>query len=312
MARGVALLFPGQGSQYVGMGKDLHERFPAAREVFQEASDALGEDVARLCFEGPEERLRLTVNTQPTILTVSVAALRVLRSEMAIDPVCAAGHSVGEYAALVAAGAMTLRDAVVAVRKRGQFMQEAVPEGEGAMAALLGIDGKEVEELCREHGKNRVVVVGNYNGPGQLVISGHADAVERVSRAARSRGARKVVPLPVSAPFHSPLLAPAGERLHEALKSVAYQDLAFDVVSNVDATRYPCREAIVDILTRQVSGPVRWEECMRVVAGMGVELAIELGPKKVLVGLLKRIAPGMKAAQVEDAGGLRELSEAMR
>jgi len=235
--------------------------------------------------------------------------LQALQKELPVAPLCGAGHSLGEYSALVAAGALSLGDGVKLARKRGQFMQEAVPAGEGSMAALLGLDGPDVDDLCREHGGAEVVVAANYNGPGQVVISGHAAAVERVCRAAKERGARKTVPLPVSAPFHSPLLVPAGERLRPVLEAVQWSAPTFPVISNVDAVPYPSPAAIVDILTRQVSRPVRWEECMKVVAAKGAKLAVELGPKKVLVGLLKRIAPEIDAAQVEDSDGLRGLSQ---
>lgn len=307
MGRKIALLFPGQGSQYVGMGKELWELFPVARQTFEEASDALGLDMCKLCFEAPEEDLRRTVNTQPAILTVSVAAWRVLSSECGIEPSCAAGHSLGEYAALVASGGMDFPSAVSLVRKRGQFMQEAVPEGEGAMAALLGLDREVVEELCAECSGSRVVRPANYNAPGQVVISGHADAVEWVSRTAKERWGRKAIPLPVSAPFHSPLMIPAGERLRTELEKVRCGQLTFEVISNVDAAPYSSADAMVDLLTRQVSEPVRWQESMERAAAQGVDLAIELGPKKVLVGLMKRIAPEVETIQMEDSGGLREV-----
>lgn len=307
MGRKIALLFPGQGSQYVGMGKELCELFPVARQSFEEASDALGEDMCKLCFEGPEEDLRRTTNTQPAILTMSVATWRVLRSEGEVEPLCAAGHSLGEYAALVAAGGVDFPSAVSLVRKRGQFMQEAVPEGEGAMAALLGLDQEVVEGLCSECAGSRVVRPANYNAPGQVVISGHADAVERVSRAAKERFGRKAILLPVSAPFHSPLMIPAGKRLRAELEKVRCGHLTLEVISNVDAAPYPSAGAMVDLLTRQVSEPVRWQESMERAVAQGVDLAIELGPKKVLVGLMKRIAPRVETVQMEDSGGLREI-----
>lgn len=311
MGKRVALLFPGQGSQYVGMGKDLLSEFPSARMVFEEASDILREDLMELCLEGPEETLTLTFNAQPAILTLSVAILRVIRQELELEEVCGAGHSLGEYSALVAAGSLDFQHAVMAVRKRGEFMQEAVPEGHGAMAAILGMEASEVDGLCRELAGTEVVVAANYNGPGQVVISGHKSAVERVCTEAKKRGAKKAVPLQVSAPFHSPLLAPAGERLKEVLKSIPFRDPVFPVISNVDAAPYPGKDSIVDILARQVSSPVRWEESMRMLPSMGVELAVELGPKKVLVGLLKRIVPEIPALQVEDKEGLRALEAAL-
>lgn len=311
MERPLAMLFPGQGSQYVGMGRELVKQFVVARQAFEEASDSLGEDMARLCMEGPEDRLRLTVNAQPAILTVSVAALRVVQQEFGLRAVCAAGHSLGEYSALVAAGAMAFGDAVAAVRKRGQFMQEAVPEGEGAMAAILGLEAPEVDEICKEMAGSEVVVAANYNGPGQVVVSGHASAVDRVAKAAKQRGAKKVVPLPVSAPFHCPLLKPAGERLKAVLEKIPFAQPAFQVISNVDAAPYPSKDSIVDLLARQVSSPVRWEESMRLLVSLGVRLAVELGPKKVLVALLKRIAPEVEALQVEDPSGLEALGQAL-
>lgn len=311
MQRPLAMLFPGQGSQYVGMGKELVEQFSIARSTFEEASDALGEDLLGLCIYGPEERLRLTANAQPAILTLSVAALRVVQQELGLKAICAAGHSLGEYSALVAAGAMAFGDAVRVVRKRGQFMQEAVPEGEGAMAAILGLEAPQVDEICSRVAGSQVVVAANYNGPGQTVVSGHTAAVDRVAKAAKEMGAKKVVPLPVSAPFHSPLLKPAGEKLRRVLEGIRFQEPAFDVISNVDAAPYPSEDSIADLLARQVSSPVRWEQCMRVMASRGAGIAVELGPKKALVGLLKRIAPEVEALQVEDRVGLDALAKAL-
>lgn len=311
MDKKLGLLFPGQGSQYVGMGKQLLEQFPVARRTFEEASDVLKEDMERLCLEGPEDRLRLTINAQPAILTLSIAAFRVVVEELGISPACGAGHSLGEYSALVAAQAMSFPEAVLAVRKRGQFMQEAVPEGQGAMAAILGMDAAQVDRICKEEACGEVVVAANYNGPGQVVISGHASAVERAAKAAKQQGAKKVVNLPVSAPFHSPLLAPAGEKLKQVLENMSFSDPAFPVISNVDAQPYPGASAVVDILVRQVSRPVRWEESMQLMASWGIGVGVELGPKKVLVGLLKRIAPGILGVQVEDPAGLQELAQAL-
>ena len=303
----IGLLFPGQGSQYVGMGKDLLDNFSIARETFEQAGDALHEDMRRMCLEGPEDRLRLTANTQPAILTLSVAAWRVLQNEAEIRPVCAAGHSLGEYSALTASGAVAFEDAVVLVRKRGELMQDAVPEGVGAMAAVMGLDKETVEEICKASADSEVVCPANYNAPGQIVISGHATAVERASAAAKEKGAKKVIPLNVSAPFHSPLLVPAGEQLSESLQQTPVNGFSFQVISNVEAEPYPSSESVADLLTRQISHPVRWQECMERAEAMEVDLALELGPKKVLVGLMKRIAPGVESAQMEDTKGLKAL-----
>jgi [acyl-carrier-protein] S-malonyltransferase len=304
MMNGLAFIFPGQGSQYVGMGKDLCDRFQVARETFEEADDALGEKISSLCFEGPEEELKLTANTQPAIVTVSVSALRVLQSETEVHPSLMAGHSLGEYTALVAAGAIEFADAVRAVRARGQFMQEAVPVGEGAVGALLGLDTTAVSEICEEAAQGEVLTPANFNCPGQIVISGHTGAVTRAIDVARERGAKRAVLLPVSAPFHSPLMKPAGERLKEVLGGIAVRDLHVPVVANVNALPNTARDRIVKLLIQQVSAPVRWEESMRLMLSRAISRFVEVGPGKVLLGLMKRIDGAARLANVENAESL--------
>jgi [acyl-carrier-protein] S-malonyltransferase len=296
----VALVFPGQGSQYVGMGKDLYDRSPAARKVFAEANEILGYDLAALCFQGPEEDLKLTANTQPAILTVAVAALRMIEEEREIAPLAAAGHSLGEYGALVAAGGVRFGDAVRLVRLRGQFMQEAVPVGTGAMAAIMGLSPAEVEALCREAAQGEVLSPANFNSPGQIAVSGHASAVKRAVEIVSRQAGKKAVLLPVSAPFHCPLMKPAAERLREAFLPVETGDLKFPVVSNVEADLYPGQERIKELLFRQVDHPVRWEESMQKMASLGPELVLEVGPGKVLSGLMRRIRKEVPTANVED------------
>ena len=303
----IGFVFPGQGSQYAGMGKDLADNFSVAKQIFEEANDSLGFDLAALCFGGPEEELKLTTNTQPAILTVSVAALRVIEQETGLAPAFAAGHSLGEYSALVSAGALSFADAVRVVRKRGAFMQEAVPVGEGAMAAILGLDGEPLEEICREAAQGKVVSPANFNSPGQVVIAGHAEAVERAIELAKARGAKRALPLPVSAPFHCSLMVPAGERLKEILESVVVSPLNIPVVSNVEAAPNADASRVKDLLVAQVSAPVRWEESVRIMVGLGVKRFIEIGPGKVLAGLVKRIDKGVEAQSVSDVAGLKSL-----
>lgn len=300
-----AFIFPGQGSQYVGMGQELAENFKVARETFEEADDALGFSLSGLCFNGPEEELKLTSNTQPAILTASVAGLRVLSSETEIEPLILAGHSLGEYASLTAAQAIAFSDAVRTVRLRGTFMQEAVPAGEGAMAAILGLEAPEVEELCARAAQGEVVAPANFNSPWQIVISGHARAVARAVELALERGAKKAVMLAVSAPFHCSLMKPAAQRLHEALQDVPVCDLALPVISNADARAYPCKEEIKNILVKQVDHPVRWEESMRAMITQGIKSVIEIGPGRVLTGLMRRISKDVKTMNLENAQDLR-------
>jgi [acyl-carrier-protein] S-malonyltransferase len=296
----VAFLFPGQGAQKVGMGRALAESLPQCREIFERADAALGIPLSRLCWEGPEEELGLTANTQPAVLVASLAAHAAVRTA-AVAPACVAGHSLGEYSALVAAGVLELEDAIVAVRRRGEYMQEAVPVGEGAMAAVLKLDLAEIEAACRESaGQGQVVAPANINSPQQVVIAGHAEAVARAGEACKSRGARRVVPLPVSAPFHCALMAPARDRLEPDLARLTFRDPAVPVITNVDAAPARTGAACRDALLRQVASPVRWLESMRQLAASGVDLAVELGPGTTLVNLMKQIAPGVSTATVSD------------
>jgi len=271
------------------MGKDLHDAYPVARRTFEEASEALSRDMAALCFRGTEDELRMTENTQPAIFTVSVAAFRVLAAETGVRPACAAGHSLGEYSALVAAGALPLREAVRTLRLRGRFMQDAVPVGEGAMAAILGLSPGQVEEACRVGAAFGVVSPANFNGGGQVVISGDAKAVAAACEAAKAAGAKRALPLPVSAPFHCALMRPAADRLAPELRAIPQGAFAFPVVANVTAVPYAKGDAVADMLIRQITAPVRWEESVRAMRAAGADVFLEVGPGKVLAGLLRRI-----------------------
>ena len=301
-----ALLFPGQGSQFVGMGKDLCDAFPEAKAVFDEADAALGFSISKICFEGPEEDLRRTAHTQPAILTHSIAALRVLekrRPERVADAAAAAGHSLGEYSAGVAAGAYAFSDAVRIVHARGKFMQEAVPEGVGAMAAILGLDPGRVAAACAdaEVDTGRIVSAANFNAPEQTVIAGHAEAVARASALCRERGAKKAVPLPVSAPFHCALMEPAAERLRPLLDGLAIAAPRVPIVTNVDAREAGNAEEVRAALARQVASAVRWTESVERMAAMGVTEAVEIGPGAVLAGLVRRIPGGIAVTSIGKA-----------
>jgi len=300
----IAFIFPGQGSQTVGMGKGLADAFPVCRETFDEADRALGESLSRLCFDGPEDRLMLTENTQPAILTVSTAASRLLASK-GIVPRFVAGHSLGEYSANVAAGTFAFADAVGIVRRRGRYMQEAVPVGTGAMAAVLGLSAEQVEQACAEAAEGAIVSAANLNGAGQVVIAGARDAVARAGERAKALGARRVVPLPVSAPFHCALMKPAEERLAPELRAMAVSDPRVPVVANVDAEPKRTARAAIEALIAQIASPVRWEAVVRRLASEGVTTYVEVGPGSVLSGLVKKIH---REATVVSFGGPDDLS----
>ena len=302
----VAFVFPGQGAQKVGMGKSLTAGSQVCREAFAEADAALGEPLSTLCFEGPEDRLLLTENTQPAILAMSVAVCRLMEAE-GVTPAFAAGHSLGEYSAHVAAGTLSFADALRTVRRRGRYMQEAVPVGEGAMAAVLGLDAPAVEEACAEvrAASGLVVTPANLNAPGQVVIAGHARAVTEAGERLKARGAKRVIPLAVSAPFHCPLMKPAEERLAPELRALAAQDPRVPVVANVDAEPKRSAAAAIEALIRQVSSPVRWEEVVKRLIAEGARTFVELGPGTVLAGLIKKIDRSVTVFSVEDEPGLR-------
>jgi len=308
--RKIALIFPGQGSQVVGMGKDLAQQYPVARQTFEEADDALGYRLSQLCFEGPEEQLRLTEITQPAILTASVAALRVLETRIP-KPCYVAGHSLGEYAAHVASGTFSFADAVRTVRNRGKYMQAAVPVGVGAMAAILGMDLKKVADVCQDAAQGEVCSPANINSPEQVVISGNTAAVERAAKLADERGAKRAKLLPVSAPFHCSLMKPAQDRLEEDLKKVKMQKPVYPVACNVDAAFVTDDLRALETLVRQVTGSVKWDECMRVLIAEGVATFIEVGPSKVLTGLMRQIDRSKKCVNVEDGGSLAKTLEAL-
>ncbi len=299
----IACIFPGQGSQAVGMGKALADAFPIVRETMAEADDALGERLSALCFDGPAETLVLTENTQPAILAVSVAAFRLL-APMGIRPAFVAGHSLGEYSAHVAAGTIAFADALRTVRRRGRYMQEAVPVGQGAMAAILGLDAATVAQACAEAAQGEVVSPANMNAPGQVVIAGSKDAVARASERAKQLGARRAIPLPVSAPFHCALMRPAEARLAPELRALRVSDPAVPVVANVDAEVKRTAAESIEALVKQVSAPVRWEDVMRRLASEGVHKYVEVGPGTVLTGLGRKILKDAGFANIEDPSGL--------
>ncbi len=302
-----AFLFPGQGSHGVGMGRSLAGAHETARRLFAAADRILGYPLSRLCFEGPEADLQQTTNAQPAILTVAVACSQVL-AERGVRPAAVAGHSLGEYAALVAAGALRFEDAVLAVHRRGRYMQEAVPLGEGAMAALIGLDPESASEVCEAATASGpgMVSVANDNAPGQVVVAGHAAAVDRAVAIAKERGAKRAVRLNVSAPFHCELMRPAQERLASDLEAIPFRDLAVPLVTNVDARVIRRGEEARQALVRQVTARVRWTESVRRLREMGVASAIETGPGQVLAGLVRRIDPGIRVMSAGDAAGIEE------
>jgi len=303
-----AFVFPGQGSQKVGMGRALHDAFPEARAVFSEVDEALGYPLSKLCFDGPEAELTLTANAQPAILATSVAALRALQARSPLRPAAVAGHSLGEYSALVAAGAMPLADAARVVHLRGKFMQDAVPAGQGAMAAILGLSADDVAAACREAAGSEVVSPANMNGGGQVVIAGHKDAVDRACAAAKAKGAKRAIPLSVSAPFHCALMQPAADRLAAELARVEVKAPEVPVVTNVEAKPNQDPARVKDLLTRQVTAPVRWEESVQCLAALGVRSIVEVGAGNVLGGLVRRIAPDLAVHAAGDPASIEALS----
>ena len=303
----IAFVFPGQGSQYAGMGQELARSFPAARRVFDQADEVLGFAISQLCFEGPEDQLRLTENTQPAILACSVAVHAVLR-ERGVEPSYVAGHSLGEYSALVAAGSIEFGDALRLVRKRGRYMQQAVPSGVGAMAALIGMPAGKLESICSEAAQGEVVAPANLNSPAQAVIAGHAGAVERAMELAKEAGARKAVLLQVSAPFHCALMIPAQERLSADLDAIDFKDLAVPLVNNFAAREIRTGADAREGLKQQVPNPVRWEDSIRKLASGGVDRFVEVGPGKVLTGLLRNIDRSLDGSAVGDLKSLEKIS----
>jgi [acyl-carrier-protein] S-malonyltransferase len=306
----IALVFPGQGSQFVGMGKQLITQSAAAKQIFEQADAALGFSLSELCFEGPDEELKLTANTQPAILTTSVAVLAALKEKQpVIDAAYVAGHSLGEYSALVAAGALSFEDAVKTVRLRGQFMEEAVPAGQGAMAAVLGIDRDALHAVCEAvTAGGNPVQLANLNCPGQIVISGSAEGVKHAGEGAKAAGAKRVLPLNVSGPFHSSLMKPAADKLKKVLDGISIGEAAIPVVANVSARPVTSAAQISTSLVDQVASPVLWEDSVAWMAQQGVAAFIEVGPGKVLAGLIKKIAPAdVKIYSVQDAESLAEL-----
>jgi [acyl-carrier-protein] S-malonyltransferase len=303
MHTGIGLVFPGQGSQSVGMGKALCEAYPHLKQIYDEASTVLGYDVAALCFEGPAEKLNLTEHTQPALLVSSIAALRALQPA-GIKPVAVAGHSLGEYSALVAAGGISYRDAVGIVQKRGQYMSEAVPAGTGLVAALLGLAADVVREVCREAASAGVVQAANFNSPGQVVIAGEKAAVERAIDIAKTKGCKKAVPLPVSVPVHTPLMQQAADRLAKDLAAVTWSDLRMPLINNAEAKQIVKAADIQASLVRQLPSSVLWEDSVKTMAAMGVKIFIEVGPGTVLTGLIKRIVSEAATMNVNDPKSL--------
>jgi [acyl-carrier-protein] S-malonyltransferase len=307
----IAFVFPGQGAQKVGMGRSLAATFPICRETFAEADAALGEPLSTLCFEGPDDRLMLTENTQPAILAMSTAVARLAMSR-GLRPRFAAGHSLGEYSAHVAAGTLSFADALRTVRRRGRYMQDAVPVGEGAMAAILGLDAEGVAKACAEAAGGQIVSPANLNAPGQIVIAGHAPAVARAGERAKALGAKRAIPLAVSAPFHCVLMKPAEDRLAPELRALASHDPSIPVVANVDASPKTTAADAIEALVRQVSSPVRWEDVVRRLIADGATTFIELGPGTVLAGLIKKIDRGVTVFSVEDEAGLTAMEAALK
>lgn len=309
MEHNTAFVFPGQGSQYAGMGKDVAEKYPAARRVFDEIDNALGFSISKLCFEGPEEELKLTENTQPAILAVSSALLAVLEEHGATRRDLVAGHSLGEYSAIVSVGGLTPAEAAKIVRQRGKFMQEAVPVGTGGMAALIGPSVEDARAICEEAAQGEIVSVANINAPGQIVIAGTKSGIERAIEVAKKRGVRRALPLPVSAPFHCELMKPAADRLEPILNDAPFHDLWVSLISNVDASPIGTATAVRNALIRQVASPVRWVESVQKMVSMGVKRFVEIGPGNVLTGLVKRIDANVELINVSDVATLEAFLE---
>jgi [acyl-carrier-protein] S-malonyltransferase len=309
MQHHTAFVFPGQGSQYAGMGRDVAETYPVARRVFDDIDAALGFSISTLCFEGPEDQLKLTENTQPAILAVSSAIHAVLEERGATRRDLVAGHSLGEYSAIVSVGGLTPAEAATIVRARGKFMQEAVPVGTGGMAALIGPTVDEVRSICEEAAQGEVVSVANINAPGQVVIAGTKAGIERAIEVAKKRGVRRALPLPVSAPFHCDLMKPAAERLEPLLDAANFKDLWVSLVSNVDASPIGTATAVRNALLRQVASPVRWVESVQKMIAMGVQRFVEVGPGSVLTGLIKRIDGNVELINVSDVPSLEAFLE---
>ena len=309
MEHSTAFVFPGQGSQYSGMGRDVAEKYPAARRVFDEIDQALGFSISRLCFEGPDDQLKLTENTQPAILAVSAALHAVLEEHGATRRDLVAGHSLGEYSAIVSVGGLTPPEAAKIVHARGKFMQEAVPVGTGAMAALIGPSVEDARAICEEAAQGEVVSVANINAPGQIVIAGTKAGIDRAIDIAKKRGVRRALPLPVSAPFHCELMKPAADRLEPILDAANFKDLWFALVSNVDASPIGTPTAVRNALVRQVASPVRWVESVQRMVAMGVKRFVEIGPGSVLTGLIKRIDANVELVNVSDVPSLEAFLE---
>lgn len=303
----VAFVFPGQGTQHVGMGRELYQEFPEVRSIFDRAAGVLGFDVARLCFEGPQQELDLTVNTQVTILTMEMAVYELVKGTIPVKPKVAAGHSLGEYCALYASGAIDFHDTLATVKLRAQYHQEAVPVGQGAMAAIIGLDFTDVEQICKEvKDEQETVTISVLNAPKQLSISGHTKAVERVMAGAKEKKAMSVIKLPISVPCHSPLLNAASERLREALDKITIRELQIPVIPNCDPGIFYTRENARDLLQRQIKSPVRWQETVEKFAALGIDTIVEIGPKKTLSNLIKRIDKRFCLLNIGDPESFRE------
>jgi [acyl-carrier-protein] S-malonyltransferase len=305
--RKIAFIFPGQGSQYPGMGKELADTYRVSRQVFEEADDALGFKISEICFSGSEEELKLTANTQPAILTTSIAILRAVEQETDLKPDYLAGHSLGEFSALVGSGTMSLSDAVRTVRARGFFMQDAVPVGTGAMAAVLSIEKEVLEEICAEAAQGEIIAPANFNSPGQIVIAGHINAIHRAIEIAKERGYKKALLLPVSAPFHCALMQPAADRLAEVLDKISFSHVKYPYVANTNAKPNTNKLKIKSLLVDQVCAPVLWDQSVHEMVSLGVEKFIEIGPGKVLSGLVKRIAKEVAVTNVENIASFKAL-----